>query len=107
MNTYAAKRLSEYHKFTKLELIQILKDALEKQPASYWQKPSSNPLFDMGSYFNNCLKWVDYKGTEDDKVIPNQVVVIRVLQKFSKYSKVQLPKKPKKPDIIYRELPSL
>lgn len=106
MNTYQAKRLSEYHSFTKKELHQILKDALGSLPETYWQKPSSNPLFDMGSYFNNCVKWVDYKEGENDEQKCSQPVVIRVLEKFSKFSKVQLPvKKCNKPDVIYREIP--
>lgn len=104
---YNAKRLSEYHSFTKKELYQILKDAFEKLPETYWQKPSSNPLFDMGTYFNNCVKWVNYKEGENDNDKCAQVIVIRVLEKFSKFSNVQLPDKPKKSDVIYRELPSI
>ncbi len=107
MNTHTANKLSEYHSFTKKELHQILKDAHENLPQSFWQKPSSNPLFDMGSYFNSCVKWVDYKEGENDNQKCSQPVVIRVLEKFSKFSKVKLPDKPKKPDVIYRELPSI
>lgn len=107
MNTYTAKRLSEYHLFTKKELHQILKDAFENLPSSYWQKPSSNPLFDMGSYFNNCKKWIDYKEGVNDNQKCSQPVVVRILEKFSKFSKVQLPPKPQKPEVAYRELPSI
>ena len=101
-----AKKLSEYHRFTRGELHQILVDAKESLPKSYWLKASSNPIFDMGHYFNRCVEWVGLNEYNSES-FPAQIVTIRVLEKFSKFSKVQLPKNPAKPDVQYREEPKI
>ena len=97
MTIYQARKLAEYHTFTKGELYQILKDALEQSPEDYWTKPNNiNALFDNGYHFNTCRDWIGYREgiNDDDEVL--EIFVIRILQTFGKYSKVQLPKKKKR-----------
>ena len=100
--------MAELYKYTRKELYDILKDALEQLPESYWKKPSSNALFDMGYYFNLCVLWIDYKeGINDDEIV-SDVITIRILEKFSKFSKFQVQdKKYKKPPIRYSQDPTL
>ena len=95
MTVYQARNLARYHKFTKGELHQILKDALENLPESYWKKPCVvNKIFDNGYHFNRCVEWIGY--SEDNRgEVAKELVTIRVLQTFSKFSKVQIPKKKK------------
>jgi hypothetical protein len=71
MRKYEAINLARYHKFTKKELYNILKDALENEPDHYWDKPNRiNKLFNNGYYFNQCRKWIQYeKGMNDDNDI--------------------------------------
>jgi len=96
MQTYKARKLAQYHKFTKIELYEILVEALATHNDAYWKKANNvNKLFDNGYYFNQCRKWIDYKKGENDNEECGQIVVIRVLQTFSKFSKTQLPQKVK------------
>lgn len=109
MSITEARKLAKYHSFTKSELYNILKDALENLPESYWSKANKiNPIFDNGYYFNLCRKWLAYEVGKDDNQKSKEIVVVRVLQGFGKYSKVQLPKK-KKPNtkIMKSEKPKL
>lgn len=95
MNKWQARKLAQYHKFTKKELHDILKEAIDKLPVDYWAKANKvNKIFDNGYYFNQCVKWVDYEehNTNDNCVEP---VVVRVLECFGKFSKIQIPKKEK------------
>lgn len=110
MTEIQARRLAEYHAFTKIELYNILKEALDTKPPGFWKKPSSNPIFDMGHNFNWLVKLIDYdpEGTEhqaQSKVL--EVIVVRVLQKFGEYAKVQLPNTKKEILIQYSEEPKL
>lgn len=109
MHITNAKNLAQYHKFTRAELYQILKDALEKRPENYWSKPSHiNPMFDYGCYFNKCRDWLGYIEGKNDETVPAEMIVVRILQGFGSYSKVQLPKKVK-PEIklVVSEKPTL
>lgn len=100
--------MAELYKYTRKELYDILKDALEKLPKSYWKKPSPNSSFDMGFYFNMCIDFISYKeGVNDDEIV-SDVITIRILDKFSKFSKFQLQdKKYKKPPIRCSQVPRL
>jgi hypothetical protein len=103
-----AKKLAQYHSYNKIELYEILKDALEKNPASYWSKPSMiYQLMDNGYYFNQCRKWISYDPGVNDNAIIAEIIVIRILQGFGEYSKVQLPVSNTKVDIIMSEVPTL
>lgn len=99
MNKNHAKKLARYHKFTKIELYEMLVDALDTFNDDYWKKPNKvNPIFDNGYYFNQCRKWIGYeKGVNDNDLSP-ELVVVRVLEGFGRFSKIQLPKT-KKPEI--------
>ncbi len=108
MNIQQAKALAKYHKFTKLELYNILKDALADLPESYWTKPNIlNKIFDNGYFFNACRDWIGYDGSNGSDLCADSITV-RVLQVFGKYSKIQLPKK-KKVDVkvVGSQKPSL
>ena len=96
MNRTQAKRLANYHKFTKRELHRILAEALDAYHEEYWKRPNKvNPIFDNGYYFNRCREWINYKkGVNDDKYCP-EIIVVRILEVFGNFSKVQLPKKKK------------
>ena len=109
MNTFQARKLAQYHIFTKRELFDILHEAYETYTDDYWKKPNSvNAIFDNGYYFNQCIKWVGYKEGVNDDSVCLEIVTVRVLQVFGKFSKVQLPKKVK-PEIkiIVSQPPSL
>lgn len=109
MNYNQAKKLAEYHKFTARELHEILKEALEKKPESYWSKPyTPNGIFDNGYAFNDRVMWLDYREGINDNKVPVAIVTIRILEMFGQYSKVQLPK-PKKiiQEIKYSAKPKL
>jgi len=96
MQQYKARRLAQYHKFTKIELYEILVEALATFSDEHWKKPYPvNPIFDNGYYFNQCRKWVDYQEGVNDKEGCTEIVTVRVLQSFGKFSKVQLPQKVK------------
>jgi len=96
MQQYEARKLAQYHKFTKIELYEILAEALATFGDEHWKKPNPvNGIFDNGYHFNQCRKWIDYqKGINDNKGCA-EIVVVRVLQSFGKFSKSQLPKKVK------------
>lgn len=96
MRRNEARNLAKYHKFTKKELYNILKDALNNEPDEFWNKPNKvNKIFNNGYYFNRCREWIRYeKGVNDDE-FPTEIATVRVLEIFGKYSKVQLPKKEK------------
>ncbi len=108
MKDWDAKKLAKYHKFTKQELYDILKEALDSLPKDYWIKPNKvNLIFDNGSYFNSCVKWLKYDDNSKND-IEIEIVTFRILQCFGKFSKVQLPKKEKaKVKIQKYEIPSL
>ncbi len=103
-----SKTMVELHSYSRKELYDILKDALENLPKSYWKKPSPNSSFDMGFYFNMCRDFIAYKeGINDDEIV-SDVIAIRILDKFSKFSKFQLQdKKYKKPPIRCSQVPEL
>jgi hypothetical protein len=109
MNKNQAKKLAQYHQFTKIELFDILKDALNFYSDNYWKKPNKvNPIFDNGSYFNSCRNWIKYRIGENDNEIEIEPVVIRVLEGFGKFSKVQLSSKKKfKVEVKHSEKPQL
>ncbi len=91
---HKARKLAHYHKFTKIELYEILVEALATFSDEHWKKPNSvNVIFDNGYYFNQCRKWVDYQKGINDNEGCSEIVVVRVLQSFGKFSKIQLPKK--------------
>jgi len=103
-----AKKLAQYHSYTKIELYEILKDALDKLPESHWPMASSiNPLFDNGCYFNKCRKWIGYDPGVNDNTFVAEIVVIRILEVFGEFSEVQLPVNNTKVDIIVSEVPTL
>jgi len=96
MQQYRAWKLAQYHKFTKIELYEMLVEALATFSDEHWKMANHvNKIFDNGYYFNQCRKWVDYqKGVNDDEVC-SEIVTVRVLQSFGKFAKTQLPKKVK------------
>jgi hypothetical protein len=96
---YKAHKLARYHKFTKIELYEMLVEALDTFQDDYWKKQNKvNRIFDNGYYFNQCRKWIDYQKGVNDNEGCSEIVVVRVLQCFGKFSKTQLPEKVK-PDI--------
>jgi len=109
MNINQSKNLARYHKYTRLELYEILKEALEKEKPEYWNKPNGvNTLFTNGWYFNWCVKLIKYQKGINDNSTPDEIIVARVLQTFGKYSKHQIPKKKKYvPEFINHEEPKL
>ena len=109
MNFTQAKKLAQYHSFTKKELFEILKEALSKMPKSFWSKPYiSNGIMDNGYAFNDRVKWLDYKEGVNDNDYCHEIIVIRILEMFGKFSNVQLPKKTtKKIDIKMSSQPVL
>lgn len=86
----------------------MLKEALNSKNDSFWEKPSSNPMLDMGSYFNLCVKWVGYKEGENNNEYVSKIVAFRVLRFFGEYCKIQ-PLKSRKGriEIKVSERPSL
>lgn len=103
-----AKKLAQYHSYSKIELYEILKDALEKTPTSYWTKASMiNQWMDNGYHFNQCRQWISYDPGVNDNAIVAEIIVIRILQEFGEFSKVQLPVSNIKVDIIMSEVPTL
>lgn len=99
MNLHKAKQLSEYHKFTKIELYEILVQALAVYDTKYWRRASNvNAIFDNGYHFNQCRKWINYQKGINGNDSCSQPVTMRILQAFGRFSKVQLPIK-SKPDI--------
>ena len=99
MHKNQAVKLARYHKFTKIELYEILVEALDTLQNDYWKKPNKvNPIFDNGYYFNQCRKWIGYEKGVNDNELNSEIVVVRVLEGFGRFSKVQLPEK-KKPEI--------
>lgn len=109
MTRAEAREIAKQHKFTRKELYDILKEALEKEPESFWTKPNrSNKSTDNGFYFNLARGWVDYKEGENDDEFASEMVTYRVLHIFGKYSKIQPPKKNKtKPKITMSQKPRL
>lgn len=109
MNTNQAKQLARYHKFTKKELNDILCEAYNSENSEYWQKPNGvNKIFSNGYYFNRCVDWLKYKEDENDNIVPEEIIVVRILQIFGKYSKVQVPKKmPYVPPFTKHEEPKM
>ncbi len=109
MGTYLERKLAQHHKFTRLELHNILKDALENEPESYWGKPNFvNKGFTNGYFFNCCVKWLKYEKGINDDTFPEEIIVVRVLQGFKKYSKIKLPQKQKTvASYLHHENPSL
>jgi hypothetical protein len=96
MNTHKARKLSQYHKFTKKELFDILEEALASHKDEYWESPNkTNKIFDNGAYFNLCVKWVGYKKGENDDELCSTMVAFRVLDGFGEFSKTQIPEKEK------------
>ena len=96
MTRTEAKEIANKYKFTRKELYDILKEALEKESESFWTKPNRcNKSTDNGFYFNLVRKWVDYKEGENDDEFASEMVTFRVLHIFGKYSKIQPPKKTK------------
>ena len=94
MQKHKARKLAQYHKFTKIELYEMLVEALATFSNKHWEKPHpANAIFDNGYYFNQCRKWIDYQKGINDNEGCSEIVVVRVLQSFGKFSKVQLPKK--------------
>lgn len=96
MHINQARKLANYHKFTKRELYKMLAEALDTYHDEYWKRPNKvNAIFDNGYYFNRCREWIQYEeGLNDDKYC-SEIVTVRVLQGFGKFSKVQIPKKKK------------
>lgn len=109
MNKYDAKKLAQYHNFTKLELHLMMIEAIEAYPDEYWEKPNyTNKLFSNGSFFNSCRKWLDYKEGVNDNEIAKEIISFRVLQCAGKFSKIQIPKKKRFiPEKIHHEIPIL
>lgn len=96
MNITQAKNLAIFHKYTKIELYTILKDALENEKPEFWKKPNTvNKSFTNGYYFNLVLSWIKYEKGVNDNELATEIVAGRVLQTFSKYSKNLPPKKEK------------
>lgn len=96
MQQYKARKLAQYHKFTKIELYEMLVEALDTFSDDHWKKPNPvNRIFDNGYYFNQCRKWIDYKKGVNDNELCSEIVTVKVLQSFGKFSKTQLPKKVK------------
>ena len=109
MQLYKAKKLAQFHKFTKIELYEILVEALATFTDDFWKKPNSvNKIFDNGYYFNQCKKWINYQKGVNDNDICKEMVVVRVLQTFGRFSKIQIPEKLKtKIEIKVSEKPYL
>ena len=109
MNRKHARKLARYHKFTKVELYNMLVEALDTFTDDYWKKPcKANPIFDNGSYFNQCRKWIGYEKGVNGNQSNSDLVVVRVLEGFGRFSKVQMPKKVKpKVSIRLSEKPML
>lgn len=109
MQIYKARKLAQQHKFTKLELYNILVEALATLNNNFWKKPNGvNKIFNNGYYFNQCRKWIRYEKGVNDNEYCSEIVVIRVLQTFGKFSKIQLQQKKKnKIKIIVSEKPKL
>ena len=84
-----ARYLSRNHKFTKRECYEILKKALDSESDAFWKKPSSNPIIDLGAYFNQCVEWLDYKEELNGQNFAPIEVVFRILHFFGKYAKTQ------------------
>jgi hypothetical protein len=96
MNRNTAKKLARYHSFTKIELYNMLVEALDTFSDDYWTKPNKvNHIFDNGYYFNQCVKWVGYEQGKNDNAFNEEIVVVRVLEVFGKFSVFQIPKKVK------------
>jgi hypothetical protein len=96
MQQYKARKLAQYHKFTKIELYEMLVEALATFSDEHWKKPNPvNPIFDNGYYFNQCRKWVDYQKGINDNEGCTEIVVVRVIQSFGKFCKIKLPQKVK------------
>ena len=111
MTETQARRLAEYHAFTKIELYEILKEALDTFHPPYWKKANpSNPIFDNGHYFNWLVKLVDYDPEASEYQAQSnvpEVIVVRVLERYGQFSKVQIPDTKKKVEIKYSEEPKL
>jgi len=85
MNRSDARKISQSKEFTRQELFDMLKTALETNTESYWKRPSPNKTFDMGFYFNLCVEWVGL--TEENKdEIASHITAYRVLHKFGEFS---------------------
>lgn len=109
MNFNQAKNLAEYHKYSKLELHNILKEALEKEKPEYWVKPNNvNVNFTNGHYFNLVQTWLRYNEGVNDSALVDVTIAGRILQTFSKYSKHLPPKKKKyAAEVLHHEKPVL
>ena len=109
MNKNHAIKLARQHNFTKIELYEMLVEALDTFPDDYWKLPNKvNQIFDNGPYFNQCRKWINYQNGVNDDHIAAEPVVVRVLEGFGKFSKVQLSKRIKpKIEIQVSQKPTL
>ena len=109
MNFNTAKKLAKYHQFTKIELYNMMFEALETYPDNYWQKPyTPNPLMDLGHFFNDCVKFLSYKKGENDNEISKEIFTVRILQCAGEFSKIKIPKKEKyNPKIVMSRKPML
>ena len=111
MNKQAARKLARYYNFRKIELHEMMVKLLDMYPENYyyWQKPNyTNPIFDNGYFFNQCIKWLDYKKGINDNEVCKEMVTFRILQCAGKFSKIQIPKKKKYiPNNVASEKPTL
>ena len=96
MNIQIAKKLVKQHSFTRIELREMMVEALDTYPDSFWRKPyKPNPFMDIGYFYNDCVEFLDFKKGINEKEVPKDIVTIRILQCVGEFSKVQLPKKEK------------
>lgn len=110
MKNSDARRLSQSKSFTRDEMLKTLTAAYNDKSIN-WKKPSpSNVAFSLGSYFNDCVRWVtgSSRGMTEEHV--SEIVAFRVLHGFGKYHKDYpwgLQKQKPKPKVKYHEEPSL
>lgn len=110
MTRKEARELSQTRKFTKKELYECLKRALEELPESFWTKRNrSNKSTDNGFYFNFCVKLLGYTPGIDDEHIEIEMVAFRVLHIFGDFLTDKPLKKPKRvlPPITMSQKPKL
>lgn len=111
MKASESRKLSQIRYFTREEMELTLKNAFNDKSIN-WEKASpSNKAFSLGSYFNDCVRWVrgSSRGMTDLNV--SEIVAFRVLNGFGKYHK-DYPfgmgkDKPKEILVKYYEQPSL
>ena len=109
MNIATARKLVKQHSFTRIELYEMMVEALDTYPDSFWKKPyTPNPFMDMGYFFNDCVEFLSYKKGINDNEVPKDIFTIRILQCVGEFSKVKLPKKKKhNPEITMSAIPRL